>query len=67
MPDIDPNLVHRYWQKKVFKELMAEWQLLRDNYLCPDTRSRWRKAYDWCHWRTIGRFKMWLHRDCGDW
>lgn len=32
----------------------------------PNTRSRWRKMRDWFYWRTVGRFKAWLHRDCGD-
>ena len=36
------------------------------SYRVPDTRSRWKKFYDRMRYRTIWRFREWLHRDCGD-
>ncbi len=37
------------------------------DYRVPDTRSRFQKAVDWAKWKTVGRFRAWLHRDCGEW
>ena len=53
-PKLNREVIQREWEKSI------------GFYKIPDTRSNWKKIRDWIHWRTIGRFKNWLHRDCGD-
>ncbi len=57
----------KYWvdrlKGQLYKNLFVEALLY---YRVPDTRSRWKKFKDRLRYRTIGRFREWLHRDCGD-
>jgi hypothetical protein len=64
-----PNILHKYWQAKIIEHLTATADFYKVE--APDTRPWWRKKlsmlYRRLHWLTIGRFRAWLHRDCGDW
>ena len=67
--DIDNTILDRYYRDILYRTLTEEsWFFTLDNYLkIPDTRPRWKRIYDKLHWLTIGRFRAWLHRDCGEW
>jgi len=64
VPPVTTYLVHEYYRRKLMENLMSplEWIPPRS----PDTRSRFRKLIDRVRYRTVGRFRDWLHRDCGD-
>ena len=51
-----------YYQERLMK-MLTEPLILGSR---SDTRSRFRKVMDRIRYRTIGRFREWLHRDCGD-
>ena len=42
----------------------SEWIKMFDHYRVPDTRGRWRRLWDRLKYHTVGKFRMWLHRDC---
>jgi hypothetical protein len=62
----DRSLMDEYWRTKFIEAITSE----SDFFKCtavPDTRNWWRKRWDYLHAVTVGRFRAWLHRDCGDW
>ena len=63
LPETDPLM--RYYRKQIIDTLTQESVFIR-LFPIPDTRTRWQKLKDRMYWRTIRRFKEWLHRDCGD-
>lgn len=69
VPEYSPLM--DYWRNELMRQLFTEsWLYTHNNYKVPDTRPRWKRALSrirlWFYWRTIGRFKAWLHRDCGE-
>ncbi len=51
------QFINRIIEKSKFVEMLKK-------YAPPDTRSWYKKLWDSLYWRTIERFKSWLHRDC---
>ena len=53
------------------EEFVSDSNDILDAYSVPDTRPRWRRILDRMkfviYWWTVGKFKAWLHRDCGEW
>ena len=61
------NSIVEHYQREAMRHLTTDlWLETFCNYKVEDTRPWWRKIYDRAHWKTIGRFRAWLHRDCGD-
>ena len=53
-----------YAQKTMMAAMTPLWLETLGIYQVPDTRSRVQKLYHRLHYRTVGRFRAWLHRDC---
>lgn len=64
MIDLDKSLIHKYWQDKIMDILTSPLPFIVEPV--PDTRSRWRKAYDWLKAKTYWRFHNWLHGNCNN-
>ena len=66
------NIVNDYWAEKFKQAIFSEshWIKVWKQYRVPDTRPKWRqflsRMKNRIHWYTIGKFRAWLHRDCGD-
>lgn len=60
-----------YYRGRLYRDLMTPlWIQTFADYAVHDTRPRWRRNLSaiksWLYWRTAGRFRAWLHRNCGD-
>lgn len=60
------DVISEWWREHTLEKLIKESKWLRvfDQYHVP--QPWYRRLYNWLHWHTIGRFRAWLHRDCGD-
>jgi hypothetical protein len=62
------DLITKHYQEEMIKALTSPLWITK--YMPPDTRPAWHKflsrTRNRIYWMTLGRFREWLHRDCGD-
>lgn len=72
MPLPETNSVIESYCKGSLRRMLTEelWIASYSDYAVPDARPWWKKRLSkirlWFYWKTLGRFRNWLHRDCGD-
>ena len=66
---LNGELLSQMYERDLMRMLTEDlWLSNYSNYKFTDKRSRLKKLTDLMYWKTVGRFKSWLHRDCnGDW
>jgi hypothetical protein len=57
-------LLARYYDQQI-RHMLERLDFYRVSPVA-DLRPWWKRAWQVAYWATVGRFKSWLHRDCGE-
>lgn len=65
------SVLENYYKEELMRQLTEDsWYKTFLSYQVEDTRPRWKRTLSKCrshiYWATLGRYRSWLHRDCGE-